>query len=79
MIRRFRTDAAAAALLAALVIVLYRKVTRLWWMWDDPFHINLLSAQPFRGILFGRVPAEGALAVVLGSEPFSAGAIEPTT
>lgn len=53
MNRRFRIDAAAAALLAALVVVLYRKVLRLWWMWDDPFHINLLAPRTFRSILFG--------------------------
>jgi uncharacterized protein (DUF58 family) len=31
-----------------------------------------------RGVLFGRVPAEGALAHVLGGEAFSAGAVEST-
>jgi hypothetical protein len=53
MNRALWKDSTAAALLAALVVLLYRKVTRLWWMWDDPFHINLLGARSFRSILFG--------------------------
>src|SRR5919206_4558715 len=33
---------AAPLLVPALVIVLFRKVLRLWWMYDDPFQLRLL-------------------------------------
>jgi hypothetical protein len=35
-VRRFRADAAAAALLVLLDLGLYRKVLRLFWTYDDP-------------------------------------------
>jgi hypothetical protein len=30
-------DAAVVAALAALAVLLYRKILRLWWMYDDAF------------------------------------------
>lgn len=34
---------AVALLLAVLVFVLYRKVTRLWWTYDDPYVLHLVT------------------------------------
>src|SRR5438105_1056764 len=35
-------DAAVAAALAALAVLLYRKILHLWWMYDDAFLVNML-------------------------------------
>ncbi len=35
-------DVVAATALVALVWVLYRKVTRLWWTWDDAYNLHLV-------------------------------------
>src|SRR5256885_16872768 len=35
-------DAAVAAALAALAVLLYRKILRLWWMYDDAFLVTML-------------------------------------
>jgi len=43
-------DAGLALLLVAIAIGIYRKVLRLWWMFDDPYHLNLISATPFRAL-----------------------------
>ncbi|HSY51622.1 MAG TPA: hypothetical protein VLC46_22660 [Thermoanaerobaculia bacterium] len=40
--RRY-ADAALALLLTVVAIVVYRKVLRLWWMFDDPYHLGLLG------------------------------------
>lgn len=40
--RRY-VDAAFALLLAAVAVAAYHKVLRLWWMFDDPYHLGLLS------------------------------------
>lgn len=46
-------DAAVSVIIAAICALAYRKITRLWWMWDDPFHLNL-SATTFGQLFFGR-------------------------
>jgi hypothetical protein len=38
-----RLDLAIAAALMLVTFVVYRPILRLWWMYDDPFHINLLK------------------------------------
>jgi hypothetical protein len=43
---------AAASLLAALVIALYRKVTRLWWTYDDAWTVHLIVDHPLRDSFF---------------------------
>lgn len=35
----------------ALVIVLFRKVLRLWWMYDDPFQLRMLRDAAFGSLL----------------------------
>jgi hypothetical protein len=41
--RRFRVDAATCAALIVLAAFVFRKITRLWWMFDDPFLLNILK------------------------------------
>jgi hypothetical protein len=54
--RRFGADAIAAVLLAILQIVLYRKVVRLWWTYDDPNNLRTIGEFPFLApFLDGRV------------------------
>lgn len=36
------SDALAACALFAAALLVYRKILRLWWMYDDPFLVNLL-------------------------------------
>jgi hypothetical protein len=38
-------DALACATLAAAVVLLYRKVTRLWWTYDDAYLIHIASVR----------------------------------
>lgn len=45
-------DAALALALAAIAFFLYRKILRLWWMDDDPIHLNMLAAFRARDFLF---------------------------
>jgi hypothetical protein len=49
--RRFDWIASSGVFLAALL--LYRKVTRLWWTFDDPLHLNLAGANGFFQLFFG--------------------------
>lgn len=51
--RRF-VDAAIAFLLAVVVAVIFRKITRLWWMFDDPFHFNILQRVSVLGTLYDK-------------------------
>ncbi|MCU1347794.1 MAG: hypothetical protein JWO56_824, partial [Acidobacteria bacterium] len=44
-------DALAALTLALIAFVLYRKIVRLWWMFDDPAHLNYIAAVPARDFL----------------------------
>lgn len=41
-VRSVLTTAAPLLLVPALVLVLFRKVIRLWWMYDDPFQLRML-------------------------------------
>lgn len=41
--RHARTDALFCAVLIGMTILVYRKILRLWWMFDDPFHLNILK------------------------------------
>jgi hypothetical protein len=45
-------DAALALALAAVTFLLYRKILRLWWMFDDPIQLNMLAAYRARDFLF---------------------------
>src|SRR6266702_4331494 len=38
-----RSDFLAPLALVAAVALLYRKAARLWWTYDDPFHLHLSS------------------------------------
>src|SRR6266699_6890623 len=44
-------DAAVCVLLATVSATLYRKIVRLWWMFDDPFHLNILEKAPLVPLL----------------------------
>src|SRR6266571_3684595 len=50
---RYRNFAACLAL-AASVALLYRKALRLWWTYDDPFHLHLCSTFSSGAMLFDR-------------------------
>ena len=41
-VRESIKSAAPLLLVPALVAVLFRKVLRLWWMYDDPFQLLML-------------------------------------
>jgi hypothetical protein len=43
-------DAAAALALAVLAWVFYRRIVRLSWMLDDPFHLNVLTPVALRDL-----------------------------
>lgn len=47
-------DAAIALGLAVVAFVIYRKVLRLWWMLDDPFHLNVLTPVGWRELFTGK-------------------------
>ncbi len=51
--RRF-ADAAIALLLAMVVAETFRKIIRLWWMFDDPFHFNILQRVSVLGTLYDK-------------------------
>lgn len=54
--RLTRSDALAAAILIATVWLLYGKVLRLWWTYDDVFYIHfLLTHSPFSYLFSPRV------------------------
>ena len=40
--KRFLESAAALLLILTSEAILYRKVVRLWWMYDDPFQLRLV-------------------------------------
>jgi hypothetical protein len=48
-------DSAVAFLLAVVVGAVFRKITRLWWMFDDPFHFNILQRVSLFGTLYDNV------------------------
>jgi hypothetical protein len=50
--RRRWIDAALALALAAIAYFLYRKIGRLWWMFDDPVHLNILAVHRVGDYLF---------------------------
>jgi hypothetical protein len=41
-----------SVIIAAICALAYRKITRLWWMWDDPYHLNLLPTTSFGQLFF---------------------------
>lgn len=43
-----RLDAAFAIALVVLIVVLYRKVTRLWWTYDDAYNLHLVIENRLR-------------------------------
>jgi len=47
-------DAMACLALIAAVTLLYRKVLRLWWTYDDAFHLHLVRSYSTAAILFER-------------------------
>ena len=47
-------DVAVSVIIAAICAVVYRKITRLWWMWDDPYHLNLFPSTSFGDLFFSR-------------------------
>lgn len=49
-----KRSVAVALLLAALTFVLYRKVTRLWWTYDDAFTLHLVTAHSLGDSFFER-------------------------
>ncbi|HKS22669.1 MAG TPA: hypothetical protein VJZ76_07720 [Thermoanaerobaculia bacterium] len=48
------TDALAAGALFIASLVVYRKILRLWWMYDDPFLVNLLRQFSLPQSLYAR-------------------------
>src|ERR1043165_3686334 len=48
------TDALAAGALFAAALLVYRKILRLWWMYDDPFLVNLLRQFSLPQSLYAR-------------------------
>ena len=52
--------AAAPFLIAAFVFVAFRKVLRLWWMYDDPFQLRMLRDVALRSLLMGKDFYSGA-------------------
>src|SRR4051794_28476069 len=44
-------SAAPLLLVPALVAVLFRKVLRLWWMYDDPFQLGMLRDSALASLL----------------------------
>jgi len=48
------TDALAAFALFAAALLVYRKILRLWWMYDDPFLVNLLRQFSLPQSLYAR-------------------------
>ena len=53
---RRAADAAALAALAVAAIVLYRRILGLYWIYDSPFHLRLLSQHGAGDFLFSRAP-----------------------
>jgi hypothetical protein len=47
-------DAVICLLLSTSSVLLYRKIVRLWWMFDDPFLINLLRGTSILGVFHDR-------------------------
>src|ERR1700682_4644321 len=45
-------DALIALSLSLAAVLLYRKIFRLWWMYDDPFLINILRGVPLHATLY---------------------------
>src|ERR1044071_7154113 len=48
------TDALAAGALFIASLLVYRKILRLWWMYDDPFLVNLLRQFSLPQSLYAR-------------------------
>ena len=59
-------DAAVAAALAVLAALVYRKILRLWWMYDDAFLVNML-----RPASLGDIWRDRALYAKLGRPIFN--------
>jgi hypothetical protein len=53
-LRRFAADLANCLILAGVVLLLYRKVLRLWWTYDDAFHLRQTLEHSVSAILFSR-------------------------
>ncbi len=51
--RNFWIDLSVITVLLVIAIVLSRKVLGLWWTFDDPFHLNLISHRQTVELLFG--------------------------
>src|SRR5712691_3336963 len=41
-VKKFVPDGVACAVIVAIALLLYRKVVRLWWMYDDAIHLQIL-------------------------------------
>ncbi len=48
-------DFLIALLLATATAGIFRKITRLWWMFDDPFHFNILQRVSVLGTLYDKL------------------------
>jgi len=53
MKREHFIDAAACVLLVVLTFVLYRKILRLWWTWDDAYLLHIAAGYTARDHFFG--------------------------
>lgn len=52
--RKWWIDVSMIIGLIAIAILSCRKVLELWWTFDDPFHLNLISHRPVLDLLLGR-------------------------
>src|SRR5712691_1962490 len=41
-VKKFVPEGVACAVIVAIALLLYRKVVRLWWMYDDAIHLQIL-------------------------------------
>lgn len=41
--------------LSTTAALIFRKITRLWWMFDDPFHFNILQRVSVWGTLYDKI------------------------
>ncbi len=68
-------DALAAFVLAIVPLVLYRKIVRLWWTYDDPFHLRRVIVYDYPALFFDRplwhgIPARVFTPLLLASMKF---------
>src|SRR4029079_16343728 len=47
-------DVSACGAVVVIAILLYRKILRLWWMYDDPGHLRSFGAATLREVLLPR-------------------------